>query len=66
MHQKNGKFHVELSFWPYNILNSFPGKVCVLLDNHLHRIKLGLEFSTGLTFVAPSPVRTSDGIIVVD
>ena len=42
--------------------------MCVLLDNHLRRIKLGLgkEFSTGLTFVALSRVRTSDGIMIVD
>jgi len=34
VHQKMERFHVELSFWPYNILNSFPGKVCVLSGNH--------------------------------
>jgi Helicase len=34
----------------------------------LHKIKLGLgkEFSTGLTFVALSRVRTPDGIMIVD
>ena len=56
--KKKERFHVELNFWPYNILNPFGprGKVCVLLDNHLCRIKLGLEkkeFSTGLTFGGP-------------
>ena len=69
--KKTERFHVELIFWPYNILNffEFPGKVCVLLDNHLRRIKLELgkkEFSTGLAFVALSRVRTSDGIMNVD
>ena len=45
----------------------FPDR-CVLSGNHLGRIKLGLgkEFSTSLTFVALSRVRTSDGIMIVD
>ena len=45
------------------MLNFFPGKVC-FVGNHLRRIKLGLgkkEFSTDLTFVVLSQVRTSDG-----
>jgi len=35
----------------------------------LDRIKVGLgkkEFSTGLTFVALSQVKTSDGIMIID
>jgi hypothetical protein len=33
--KKAERFHGELSFRPYNKLTSFPGKVCVLFDNHL-------------------------------
>ena len=62
--EKTERFHIESNFWPDNIFNAFPGKVCVLSGNHLRRIKLGLgkAFSIGLTFVALSRVRTSDGI----